>query len=179
MNKLLILSAALAGSLLVGCTTMSGARYNVSVDNNQALKAYAGSAVRLAAMDSVQYDPNCRLAGPIKPLDGMNIPELIQKAFNDEFKFADIYSDNGITLNGKMDKILFSSSAGITNGWWDLGVTLTSSNGRSMSASNRYEFKSGFDAMTACNHTAQALGPAIQDLIKKVVTDPAFGTLVR
>lgn len=177
--KRLLLSIAMASAVLTGCTTMSGARYNVSVDNNQALKAHAGAAIRLATLDSVTYDANCRLAGPIKPLDGMTIPQLIQKAFNDEFKFADVYSENGIALNGKMDKIAFSSSEGLTNGWWDLGITLSSSNGRSMSVSNRYDFKSGFDAMTACNHTAQALGPAIQDLIKKVVTDPAFGSLVR
>ncbi len=48
-----------------------------------------------------------------------------------------------------------------------------------MSTASTYGFKSGFDAITACNQTAQALGPAVQDLIKKVVTDPQFAILIR
>jgi len=48
-----------------------------------------------------------------------------------------------------------------------------------MSVENRYEFKSGFDAWTACSQTAQALGPAVQDLIKKIVTDAQFAALLR
>lgn len=44
---------------------------------------------------------------------------------------------------------------------------------------NRYPFESGFDGITACNQTAQALAPAVQDLIKKTVTDTQFAALVR
>jgi hypothetical protein len=37
----------------------------------------------------------------------------------------------------------------------------------------------GWDNVTmACNQTAQALGPAVQDLIKKAVSDPAFQKLL-
>ena len=60
-----------------------------------------------------------------------------------------------------------------------MALTLASSNGASLRAKNRYEFKSGFDAITACNQTAQALGPAVQDLIKKTVTNAHFGALLR
>ena len=56
---------------------------------------------------------------------------------------------------------------------------LKSSNGKSMDVASRYEFTSGFDAITACNQTAQSLGPAVQDLIKKTVTDPQFAVLLR
>jgi len=94
-------------------------------------------------------------------------------------KFAGLYSESGTSLSGALDKIQFSSVSGLTGGWWDLGLTLKSSNGKSLSAQNRYEFKSGFDAITACNQTAQALGPAVQDLIKKAVGDPAFPTLLQ
>lgn len=166
--------------LATGCSTMTPSRYSVSVDNNQALKQHAGAAVRVTSMSApASYDSNCRLMGPIQASDGMSIPQFVEKAFNDELKFAGIYSDSGVALTGALTKIQFSSMAGLTNGWWDLGLTLTSSNGKAMSAENRYEFKSGFDGITACNQTAQALGPAVQDLINQVVTDPSFASLIQ
>ncbi len=109
----------------------------------------------------------------------MTIPQFVEKAFNDELKFAGIYSDRGMALTGTLTKISFSSTKGLTNGNWDLSLTLTSSNGKSAHVESSYDFKSGFDAITACNQTAQALGPAVQDLIKKAVADPQFGGLIR
>ena len=150
------------------------------MDNNQALKQYAGAAVRVSPVTAAgTYDANCRLMGPIQASDGMTIPQFVQKAFNDELKFANIYSDSGATLTGTMTKISFTSSSGLTNGRWDLGLTLMSNNGKTTNVESSYNFKSGFDAITACNQTAQALGPAVQDLIKKAVTDPQFGGLIR
>jgi hypothetical protein len=177
MKRFLIVAALLLG--VVGCSTMTPARYSVSVDNNQLLKQYTGRAVLLASLQAPgKYDSNCRLMGPIQASDGMTIPQFVEKAFNDEFKFAGIYSDSGIKLDGELQKIKFSSVSGLTGGWWDLGITLKSSNGKSLAAENRYQFKSGFDAITACNQTAQALSPAVQDLIKKVISDPAFAQLL-
>jgi len=45
--------------------------------------------------------------------------------------------------------------------------------------SNKYTFKSGFDAITACNATADALSPAVQDLIKAAITHPEFSALLK
>lgn len=166
--------------LALGCSTMTPARYSVSIDNNQALKRYEGSKVRVASISSsARYDASCRLMGPIQASDGMTIPQFVEKAFNDELKFANIYSDQGVSLTGDLTRIAFSSTSGLTNGWWELALKLTSSNGKSMAVESRYEFKSGFDAITACNQTAQALGPSVQDLIKKIVDDPQFGELLR
>lgn len=177
MKKTVALMAVCLG--MVGCSTMTPARYAMSVDNNLILKQYSGKTVKVSSMAAQgDYEPHCRLMGPIKASDGMTIPEFVQKAFNDEFKFAGIYSDNGTKIDGSLNKIEFSSVSGLTGGWWDLGLTLKSSNGKSLSAENRYQFKSGFDAITACNQTAQALGPAVQDLIKKAVSDPAFPSLL-
>lgn len=164
----------------LGCSTMTPARYSVSIDNNQALKRYEGSQARLVSISSsTKYDANCRLMGPIQASDGMTIPQFVEKAFNDELKFANVYSEQGVALEGDLTRIAFSSSAGLVNGWWELALKLTSSNGKSLAVESRYDFKSGFDAVTACNQTAQALGPAVQDLIKKTVTDPQFGELLK
>lgn len=178
MNRLIWLILALG--LLSACSTMTPARYSISVDNNQALKAHQGHSFRLASVTaSGDYNPNCRLAGPIQAADGMTIPQFVEKAFNDELKFAELYSEDGTQLRGDLTTISFSSSKGLTNGNWALAMTLTSSNGASMDASVSYDFKSGFDAITACNQTAQALTPAVQDLINKIISDPRFASLIR
>jgi hypothetical protein len=170
------LGACLA--LLAGCSIMTPARYSVSMDNNLALKKYAGSRVRVASMTAVRdVSEGCRLTGPIRTPDNTTIPEFIEKAFNDELKFAGLYADNGVSLFGRLDRISFSS--GFVNGWWDLALTLSSSNGRSLSVENRYGFKTGADSTIACNQTAQALGAAVQDLILKVATHPRFSALLR
>ncbi|MCB5206699.1 hypothetical protein [Methylovorus mays] len=176
MKKIALLSLSL---LLSACSTMTPARYSMSVDNNQALKQFQGSKVKLIALNApVNFDANCRLMGPIQASDGMTIPQFVEKAFNDELKFAGLYSDEGIKLSGALNRIEFSSTSGLTNGYWLIGMELKSSNGKSLIVDNRYDFKSGFDAITACNQTAQALGPAVQDLIKKAVTNPEFVALI-
>ncbi|WP_410211955.1 hypothetical protein [Aquirhabdus sp.] len=179
MKKLSAIAIGLTLALS-GCSTMTPARYSVSVDNNLILKKYAGQTTRIISMDPpANYDSNCRLMGPIQASDGMTIPQFVQKAFNDELKFASIYSENGNSIAGALTKIQFSSASGLTSGWWDLGLTLKASNGKTISVENRYDFKSGFDAITACNQTAQALAPAVQDLIKKAISDPAFAELLQ
>jgi len=166
--------------LVSGCSTMTPARYAASADNNQALRKYEGRQVQLAQLaPPASYSANCRLMGPIQAADGESIPEFVKKAFNDEFKFANIYSESGTSLHGNLNKIEFSSTSGLTGGWWELSIALKAPNGKTLEQSSRTEFKSGFDAVTACNQTAQALGGAVQDLIKATVTDPTFSELLK
>lgn len=166
--------------MATACSTMTPARYSMSIDNNQALKKFDGSKVRITSMTPpANFDAACRLMGPIQASDGMTIPQFVEKALNDEFKFANIYSESGTSLKGTLKAIDFSSTTGLTGGFWHINMELNSSNGKSMNVDNRYDFKSGFDAITACNQTAQALGPAVQDLIKKAVTHPEFAELIK
>lgn len=175
-----IVFVLLALGLVTGCSTMTPARYSVSADTNQALEDYEGQQVQLTELEAPEsYNANCRLMGPIRAADGMTIPEFIQDAFNDEFQFADIYDKQGTALTGTVDKIAFSSVSNLTNGWWHLAITLRSPEGEAFSVENRYEFESGFGAITACNQTARALSAAVQDLIYKTVTHPQFAKLIR
>jgi hypothetical protein len=64
------------------------------------------------------------------------------------------------------------------NGGWDLGLTLKSSNGRSLAVAEHYVFTSSWFGETACNQTAQAMMPAVQNLIGKAVKSPQFRGLV-
>lgn len=175
---------ALTGiALLAGCITITPGRYSTLVDNQQALKKYAGSQARVTAMlTPVHYSGSCRLvAGKILGPDGMSIAQYVQKAFNDELKTANIYSDSGVSFVGSLTEINFSSGhrGVLASGWWDLSLSLNSGNGKSIKVANRYEFESSLDPHVACDRTARALTPAVQDLIKKVVTNPQFGTLLR
>lgn len=75
--------------------------------------------------------------------------------------------------------IAFSTSAGITGGWWDIGLTLRSSNGASMALEHKYEFEAGFAGAGACNNASRAFGPAVQQLVHKSITDPRVASLLR
>ncbi|WP_299022722.1 hypothetical protein [uncultured Photobacterium sp.] len=175
-----ILAVAVCSLTLTACSTMQPPRYSTSVDNIQKLKTFEGAKANVASFtQNASFDANCRLMGPIEPADSLTIPEFITKAINDEFKMADIYSPTGSQITGEITNIEFSSTSGLTNGYWDIGVILKSSNGSSLKTSNKYTFKSGFDAITACNATADALTPAVQDLIKTAVNHPDFASLLK
>ena len=177
-------AACIAGfaMLVAGCSTMTPSTYAPNADNNVALKKITGTTFHIGSMiDSSQFSPNCRLMGPIEASGKRSVAQFVQDSFNDEFKFAGLYGDDASAtlLKATMDHAEFSSTAGLTNGWWDLTATLVNSkNGKSLTAHNRYDFPSGFDAMTACTQTAQALTPAVQGLIKDAVTKPDFAALV-
>ena len=178
MKKIVIM--AIAVLMLSACSTMQPPRYAISVDNIQKLKSFSGAKVEVVSLsEPANFSSNCRLMGPIEPADGLTISQFISKAFNDEFKMAGIYSAEGVKITGEVTKIEFSSITGLTNGYWDIGLKLKSSNGHSMSVNNKYTFKSGFDAITACNATADALSPAVQDLIKATINHPEFNELVK
>jgi len=179
-NKMKKVILAVSILSLSACSTMQPPRYAVSVDNIQVLKKLTEIKGEFASLNQpAEFSSNCRLMGPIEPADGLSIPQFITKAFNDELKMADKYSTNATKITGDITKVEFSSITGLTNGYWDLGLSLNSSNGTILTINNKYSFKSGFDAITACNATADALSPAVQDLIKVTVNHPNFSSLMR
>ena len=118
----------------------------------------------------------CRGVGPIKTPDGQTFENFIKKAFVDELKIAESYSaSSSITLTGNLDAIDFSSNSGT----WNLALTVNSSNGNSISVSENYSYTTSFYGETACNQTAQALMPAVQNLIGKVVQNTQFAQLIK
>jgi len=171
---------AISVLLLSACSTMQPPRYAVSVDNIQSLKKLPNVQGEFVSLNLPNnFSSNCRLMGPIEPADGLTIPQFITKAFNDELKMADKYSSDAVKISGNVTHIEFSSISGLTNGYWDIALQLQSTNGSSITVSNKYAFESGFDAITACNATADALSPAVQDLIKATVNHPDFAKLMQ
>jgi hypothetical protein len=176
------ISAAICAALLLSaCETPTTQRYSISADNNIAAKSLGKTGIGIAAFaPPAQFDPNCRALGPLQVADGLDHTQYIQKAFEDELKIAGVYAAAGarVTLAGKVDKLEFSSSRALTGGSWTIDLSLRSSNGRSITVNEYYEFNSGFIATEACRNTAEAYSRAVQNLIGKTFKDARFRSLV-
>lgn len=176
MKKILILFAVAV--LASGCSTYSASRYSISTDNVMALRSLNGKTINVGAFSATipgQKEIMCRGVGPIKTPDGEPFAEFIRKALLDELKISNSYSSLApVTITGNLDAIDFSSNSGN----WNLALTITASNGKSMSVSESYGYTSSFYGETACNQTAQAFMPAVQNLIGKVVRSSEFVALI-
>jgi hypothetical protein len=173
---------AMAVLALSACESMQPATYANLADNTFALRNLSGTKVSVSKLDDKSnFDPGCRLVGPVQTSGARTIAKFIQDSFNDELKFAGIYSaePNSVTLVATLQSAAFSSSSGLTEGWWNFSLELANpKNGRTIVANNKYEFHSGFAANVACANASQALTPAVQKLINKAITDPGFPALI-
>lgn len=162
--------------VLSGCSTYAASRYSVSVDNVVAIKAHEGKRVNVGPFSGVtESDIMCRGGDPVKTPDGETFADYIRKALVDEVRLAGIFSTSApVTLAGNLNSVDFSSNVGL----WDLSFTMTSSNGKTMTVTEQYEYATSFNGDTACNQTAQAFMPAVQNLVGKVVRSPNFAALL-
>jgi hypothetical protein len=76
---------------------------------------------------------------------------------------------------GKINALSFSSFGG----YWQIDMTLNSSNGKSMDTSEQYSFHSSYLGDAACHDVADAFEPAVQALIAAIIADPRFPSLIR
>jgi hypothetical protein len=173
-----LLSVIVMALFISGCSTYAANRYSISVDNVTALKTLTDKQINVGQFTATKpglSEIMCRGVGPIKSPDGETFENYIRKAFIDELKLAELYSVNSsVTLTGNLDNIDFSSNSGT----WNLAATIKSTNGKVVTVSENYSYTTSFYGETACNQTAQALMPAVQDLISKIIRHPDFPTLV-
>ena len=164
--------------LLTGCSSYAVPRYGVSVTNVTALKqtgAPPTSVGKFTATGESKHAITCRAVGPIKTPDERPFEEYVRKALIDELQLAGAYGESApVVLTGNLDRVDFSS----TEGKWMLAVTVTSSNGRTLTVANDHEYETSYVAEKACALTAQAFGPAVQTLIGKLVHHPEFTALL-
>jgi hypothetical protein len=117
----------------------------------------------------------CRAGGQINTPNGAPFSQYIRAALISELQMAEVYSPSApVTLTGTLEHVDSDSVAGT----WSIDLTVTSSNGKSLAIAEKYSFASSFAADTACPQAAQALLPAVQDLIAKLVHDPGFKDLI-
>lgn len=183
MNRsLTVVAIAAAAVALAGCETPTTQRYAVSANNNLAIKTIGATGISVGNFVApAGFSSNCRALGPMQVADNMTHTDYIRHAFEDELKIAGAYATGTprVTLTGTVSKLDFSSTHNLTGGYWDVDLGLASTNGRSMTVSEHYEFNSGFAANEACRNTAEAFSRAVQDLVGKAVTSPEFAQLVK
>ena len=164
---------------LTACSTYSANRYSPSTDNILAFKALKGRSINVGAFTAstpAQDRIACRAAGPIKTPDGETYSEYIRKAMIDEMKLAEIYdAKTPVTLTGNLNSLDFDSMGGL----WKINMTLSSSNGKSMTVNEQYKYSASFFAESGCANTAQAFTPAVQNMVGKAIAAPEFRTLIK
>ncbi len=162
--------------MLGACSTHSAVRYISSKDNVVALRTIESqvNVGKFTAAEPGRIQIGCRGVGPVSTPDGEYFEDFIRKAFLDELRLAERFSPEAdITITGNLEKIDFNS----LNGTWYLIMTISSSNGISFQVSEEYDYRTAFFGETACKQTAQALMPAVQNLIAKIINHDMFADL--
>lgn len=170
-------------TLLAGCETTNSIPYKASVTNVisiQQVLQEKGKKVSLGTISlapGVEESPLCRLMGPVVVAPGKSLPTYIKEAFQEELFMAQVYSPNAPTvIDGRLEKLTFSS---ISPASWEITLSVKSNVSEGYTVSTKYPFDTSYTAISACKNVADAFGPAVQELIKQVVTHPQFGSLVK
>jgi hypothetical protein len=182
MNFKISLATVMA-VLLSACQSYTAQTYSISPDTVRSVKNLKlNESVGVGdVLTPVDVDLNCRAMGPIALPNKLTLSTYVKKAMEDELKIGDAYAYQNpkVVLSAQITKFSMSSSKGLTRGYFDIDLKVTSSNGKFIQANEYYEFDSGFDGYTACKNTSDALMPAVQNLVAKVYKSPQFIDLVK
>ena len=127
-------------------------------------------------MNRQPFGPVVAIATP----GGESFEEFVRRAFVAELTMAELYGSTApITPTGHLQRIDFTSGVYFSDAAWDIALTVKSSNGKSLVATEHYAFKASYGGDAGCQNTAQALMPAIQNVVLKAVRDPAFPALLK
>ena len=176
MLRFLILS--LFAVIVTGCSTYSTDRYSPETETVVEIRDMDMQPISIGNFESENPKDSisCRAVGPIKTPDGQTYAEFLQGAFRDELLLAEKYdSDSEVTISGFVEEFTFNSM----QGQWQIGLTLESSNGSTMRVSEIYDYQTSFYGETACNQTAQAMVPAVQNIVNTAVRSDKFSDLTK
>ena len=179
-NKLIIAVLVL---LVSGCETTNSIPYKASTANvisiQQSLQSQ-GKKVSIGAVTlapGVEESPLCRLNGPVKVAPGKTLPQYIKDAFQEELFLAQVYqADAPTVIDGRLESLSFSS---VSPASWDITMSVKSNASSGYTVSVKYPFDTSWTAYSACKNVADAFGPAVQELLKQVVTNPGFSALAK
>ena len=169
--------------ILVGCETTNSIPYKASTANVIAIQQNLDkdstkvSLGTISMAPGVEESPLCRLMGPVVVAPGKTLSQYIKDAFLEELFMAQVYSaDAPATISGQITDLSFSSVAPAN---WQITMQVSSNNSPGYSVATKYAFNTSWTAYSACQNVADAFGPAVQDLLKKVVTHPQFAALTQ
>lgn len=181
-NNLLNFVVISAVLMTTACSHVSP-RYNASATNVEEIREIAKESTSKISVDTFTATEKgkksivCRAEGSISAPDNKTFDEFIKNAVSDEFRVAGIYDAKSLVkLQGNLDYIDFSSNIGA--GKWTMKMTFKGENVEPFLVENVYEFSTNFIANIACEQVSQALAPATQDLIKKLIQHPSFKKII-
>ena len=166
-------------AVLSGCSTTSNTMpYDTTPRSTLAIQEASGDGASKVSFSSVSMSPGvansltCRAMGDIDVTAGKGVENFILEAFQEELLEAGAYSSSApVVLKGTINKVDFSS---VSPASWMLSLTLSGSNGNAYTVDTDYQFKTSWDAVSACRNVANAFTPATQNLVQKAVTHPQF-----
>ncbi len=184
MFKYLKLSAVLVFAVVVtGCSTTNSIPYKASTGNVITLQNNlkpSNTKVNIGAFSmgsGIDEELMCRMLGPVKVAPGKTLSTFIKEAFQEELFLAQVYDTAApVTLDGRIEKLTFSS---VTPANWEISMRVSSNKSLGYTVSVKYNYDTSFDAFSACRNVADAFSPAVQELLRQVVTHPQFNQLVK
>ena len=183
MKAILLLLSAIALFILSGCATTNSIPYKASTENiiaiQQSLQAQGKkvSIGHIVMADGVEEHLVCRMLGEVKVAPGKTLTTYVKDAFEEELFNAQVYDPNASTIiNGKITALSFSSFAPAN---WIIEMEVSSNVSSGYTVNIKYPYNSSWMASTACQNVADAFGPAVQELLKQVVTHPKFAELAK
>lgn len=177
----LFLACAVLASLGLSACGYNISPYGVSVKNVTAIKAINAPPVAVAPFESSNpglSSISCRAAGPVRTSDKTSFEAYIQKAFVDELQLAGHYdAQSPIVIHGVLREVDFNSNIGA--GKWIFSLAVSSNKSPGFTVETKHGFSTNWVADKACQQVAQEFGPAVQQLISEVISNPSFPALAQ
>ena len=172
-----------AVGLLAGCSTTNSIPYKASTTNVITLQnnlKQSNTKVTLGTFslaNGVEEELMCRLMGPVKIAPGKTLSTFIKEAFQEELFLAQAYDTNApVKIEGRIERLSFSS---VSPANWEIAMRVTSNKSQGYTVAVKYNYDTSFDAYSACRNVADAFSPAVQELLRQVITNPQFNQLVK
>lgn len=90
---------------------------------------------------------------------------------------AGVYDKNSeLKISGNLNKIYGSSMLG--NAYWEVNLTVTSSNGKSITVNTKRDYPSSYLASTACNNMGISFAPTVKQLLGEILNHKDFNSLL-
>lgn len=180
-NRVLIGLSVAVVLLISGCANKVPA-YSSSAQNMRVVKTVAVSAtpVNVGTFTATNADESkvmCRLATPVGTPDGVTFAKYIEDALATELEMGNMIDPKSkVTLSGHLENIYGSTVLG--NTYWEFKLKVSSSNGKSIDITSRYDYESSFTAYSACSEMQRSYLPAVQELVNKILTHSQFNELL-
>ena len=171
------------GLALVGCSTTNSNPYKASTTNVLTVQAAlkpTNAKLQLgnfALANGVTEELLCRMLGPVNVAPGKKLTTFIKESFQEELFLAQVYDpQSSNVINGRIEKLAFSS---VSPANWEITMNVSSNNSPGYQVAVKYNYDTSFDAWSACKNVADAFSPAVQELLRQVVSSPQFTQLVK